>query len=186
MKFHKQKGFTLIELLVVIAIIAILIVIVLASISNAKKRAVNTKIMAEMREMMKQAELYALQNGSYGVPQPHTIGETFWGYRNHVTYRNSIFFNTNDPNSLYKYIERIRQLSGTPWAISGVSTGQAWAFTAWLPNHQEVYCIDSMGTLKAQGVAPWGPTNPTNYLNAAHHRTKAYCCVNPSLHCSNQ
>lgn len=182
----KTKGFTLIELLVVIAIIAILSTIVLMSLSGAKKRAVNAKVMAEMREMGKQAELFYLQNGSFGPAQPHAIGDTFWGYRNNPSYQDSIFFSTTDPNSLRKYIEEIRDSSGNPWAIAGISTGQAWAFTAWLPNHQEVFCIDSMGTLKRQGVAPWGPSNPTNYLNAAHHTTKAYCCVEPSLYCSNQ
>lgn len=53
-----KKGFTLIELLVVITIIAILSAVGLATFSNARKRALDSKMIADV----KQAQLVMEQN----------------------------------------------------------------------------------------------------------------------------
>ena len=66
-KLKKQsiKGFTLIELLVVIAIIGLLSTIVAAPIQSARKKAKDTKKLAEVRTLQTSLANYANDNGFY-------------------------------------------------------------------------------------------------------------------------
>ena len=57
---NKEKGFTLIELLVVIAIISLLSSIVFASLSNARRKAVEAKNVQQAKEVKKAMELSRL------------------------------------------------------------------------------------------------------------------------------
>ena len=59
------KGFTLIELLVVIAIIGLLSTIVAAPVQSARKKAKDTKKVAEMKQLQTALASYANDNGQF-------------------------------------------------------------------------------------------------------------------------
>ncbi len=61
----KKKGFTLIELLVVIAIIGILATIASVSMGNARKKARDSKRLADVNQMKTALELYYNENEKY-------------------------------------------------------------------------------------------------------------------------
>lgn len=66
MKFKPfQKGFTLIELLVVVAIISLLSSIVLASVREAREKAMLSKTVSEMKSLQTALELYRNEFGVY-------------------------------------------------------------------------------------------------------------------------
>ncbi|HXK37901.1 MAG TPA: prepilin-type N-terminal cleavage/methylation domain-containing protein [Candidatus Paceibacterota bacterium] len=65
MKISTRKGFTLIELLVVIAIIGILSSVVLASLSSARRKAKEARIISDMEQIKIALELYNDANGFY-------------------------------------------------------------------------------------------------------------------------
>jgi|GEM_PF-843796 len=67
-KKHIKKGFTLIELLVVIAIIGILSTIVLASLGESRDKAIQAKVLAEVRSMQTAFAILLVGNGSYPNP----------------------------------------------------------------------------------------------------------------------
>lgn len=63
----KNRGFTLIELLVVIAVIGILASVVMASLNSARKKAQDTKIRAELKQLATALEFYFDKYGTYVV-----------------------------------------------------------------------------------------------------------------------
>ena len=65
MKVFKKKGFTLIELLVVISIIGLLASIVLVSLSGARNRAKDARIIVDMGQLRSVAEIHLGNTGAY-------------------------------------------------------------------------------------------------------------------------
>jgi len=66
--FHrktKKRGFTLIELMVVISIIGLLSSIVLASLTNARRKAQDARLISDMINLRTAAEIYRSTTGSY-------------------------------------------------------------------------------------------------------------------------
>ena len=61
----KNKGFTLIELLVVVAIIGVLAAIVLSSLGQARTKAKDTAIVAQLRNMQASVEVVTGATGNY-------------------------------------------------------------------------------------------------------------------------
>ena len=74
-KNKKQKGFTLLELLVVIGIIGLLASILVINLTSARKRARDTKRIADIRNIQTATEDYYGKNGKY----PATIGDLVTG-----------------------------------------------------------------------------------------------------------
>jgi prepilin-type N-terminal cleavage/methylation domain-containing protein len=71
----RARGFTLIELMVVIAIIGLLSSIILASLSNSKDLATNSRVSQDIHQFQNALELYYTKYGGY--PQPGT-GTNAW------------------------------------------------------------------------------------------------------------
>ncbi len=74
-KNNRQKGFTLLELLVVIGIIGLLASILVVNLTGARRRARDTKRIADVRGLQTAAEDYYGKNGKY----PATIGDLVTG-----------------------------------------------------------------------------------------------------------
>ncbi len=70
-----SKGFTLLELLVVIGIIGLLASIIVVNLTGARKRARDTKRIADVRQLQTANEDYYGKNGKY----PTTIGDLVTG-----------------------------------------------------------------------------------------------------------
>jgi prepilin-type N-terminal cleavage/methylation domain-containing protein len=68
----KQKGFTLIELLVVISIIGLLASVVLVSLNGARNKARYSRVLADMAQIGKAAEMY---NTSSANGYPVDVGQ---------------------------------------------------------------------------------------------------------------
>jgi len=81
----RQRGFTLIELLVVVAIIGILATIVVVNVSNAQKKARDSKRVSDITAIGDAVKLYQLENGAY----PAVNATCSW-----LSYEDNVWANT--------------------------------------------------------------------------------------------
>lgn len=103
-KFQEQ-GFTLIELLVVISIIGLLASVVLVSLNGARKKARETKRLADIRQLQTALELYYNDNNAY----PGDPGYAFTDTTNSVI--------TGPTQALAPYLSKIpNDPSYPPWS----------------------------------------------------------------------
>jgi len=112
----KKKGFTLIELLVVIAIIGILASIVLVSLSGARNRAKDARIIADMGQIRSTAEVF---------------------YGNYNTYTG-----LGSDTSYTTLTADITAQGGTLGTLQIKSDGTAYCFVATM-NSAQYWCVDS-------------------------------------------
>ena len=136
----KNRGFTLIELLVVISIIALLASITLASLKNARDKASDVAIKANLNNTRSQAELYRANNAdSYGVSSYPSTG---------IGICSSAVVPVGA--GIYQMLQAADVHSPS---VSCDSVAGAWAAQAQLIASANFYCVDSTGKVKINSVS---------------------------------
>jgi len=124
-----SKGFTLLELLVVIAIIGVLSAIIMAVTNKPRNDAVIANIKTNLRTIQKQAELYYLINGTYGVVST-------------ACDNNNTMFADKTIKGAVSEIKKHAN-NGTVRCVVK-NNGNKWAFSVFM-NGAVDYCVDSAG-----------------------------------------
>lgn len=99
---NKNRGFTLIELLVVIAIIGILSSVILANMSSARSKALDTKRKSDLVQLRNAIETYFIDNGSYPSTNSQWYGVSVNGGSRTVSGANEYI-----PGLTPKYISKL-------------------------------------------------------------------------------
>lgn len=128
-----KKGFTLIELLVVIAIIGILAGIVLTSLSSARNKAKDAKIISQLNQMKSAAEMYYITNGNFGAL---TSGP------NYCATAGSLFVDSG----MSKLINNTPGAACGSYSTTGSTFADEWAvFAPFASDTKNGWCVDYKG-----------------------------------------
>ena len=122
MNYKKSKGFTLIELLVVIAIISLLSSVILASIRDARQKAIDKKFITEIKSLQNALELYRSTNNTYpempvSYPTKPTTETLIQGYLTSYI-QGSISAPRSQILSIQYWSKNMATSSGGPFSLS--------------------------------------------------------------------
>ena len=161
-----SKGFTLLELLVVIAIIGTLSSIVISSVGNARVRAYDAKVKAQLANIRTAAELYYNTNLSYGIP---TLAGTYTSGTGSSTLGNAC--TTAQLTGMFAdpTLAELSKSANYPVGentIICVSKGTAYAVSDNLSPGIGYWCVDSAGNSIATS-SPIATSSTTVIGNAA-------------------
>jgi prepilin-type N-terminal cleavage/methylation domain-containing protein len=140
-----SKGFTLLELLVVISIIGTLSSVIMSSVGNARVKAYDAKVKAQLSNIRTAAELYYNTNLNYGIP---TIAGTYTTGTGSSTLGNAC--TTSQLTGMFAdpTLAELSKSANYPTGentIICVSKGTAYAVSDNLSTGNGFWCVDSVG-----------------------------------------
>jgi general secretion pathway protein G len=134
------RGFTLIELLIVIAIIGILSAMVLVSLQAARTKGEGAKIQSQLTSMRSAMELYYAKFGNYGSAS--------------LTNRCATPALSPWDDATFG-LPRLGDPANYPStaALMCVTSGTAWAASAYVTVIGHYFCVDNSGTVRDVGTS---------------------------------